>query len=82
MEIHATQHLKVQISDQEQKRITLDYLYKHFNWKKDFYIKDDNVMECVEHCGSHCWDEQEFRRAATEEDYFVAGVIKMINKIS
>lgn len=82
MEIHATQHLKVQISDQEQKRIVLDYLYKHFKWGKDFYIKDGNVMESVEYCGSHCWDEQKFRRKATEEDYFVAGIMKIIKKIS
>lgn len=82
MEIHATQYLKVHISDHEQQRIVLDYLYKHFKWGENFYIKDGNVMECVEHCGSHCWDEQEFRREATDEDYFVAGIIKIFKKIA
>jgi len=81
MEIHATQHLKVQISDQEQKRIVLEYFYSKFKWKKDYFIKNGQVMEDVEYSTSHRWTDEEFVREAQEDDYFVAGIIKLINKL-
>jgi len=82
MEINITQHIKAHISTEEQKRITLDYLYRHFGWSKKHFIEDEKVMEIVEYATSHRWTEKEFVREAHEHDYFVAGMINLINKLS
>lgn len=81
MEINVTQHTKVCISSEEQKRIALQYLYLNFKWSKDHFIEDGSVMQRVEYATSHRWTEEEFVREAKEDDYFVAGTIKLIDKL-
>jgi hemerythrin len=82
MEINITQYTKACISTEEQKRITLDYLYRNFRWSKNHFIEDEQVMKKMEYATSHPWTEEEFVREAQEDDYFVAGLIKLINKLS
>jgi hypothetical protein len=82
MEINVIQHVKACISSEQQKRITLQYLYLNFKWSKNHFIKDGSVMQDVEYATSHRWTEEKFVREAEEDDYFVAGIIKLIDKLS
>lgn len=80
MIINATQNLQVSISELEQKRIVCDFLYKQFQWSENHFIKDGKVMKRVEYSTSHSWTDDEFCKEASEQDYFVAGLLKLIKK--
>lgn len=58
----------IEISNDEVKRIAFTYISDKTGWRKDWYIKDGKVCRDVEYCTSHCWDETEEIRDATEED--------------
>lgn len=80
MQAYANIRTQVDIPDYEVKRIALEFIYKKCGWNKDYFIKDGKVYEDVEYATSHRWTDQEFVREATEEDFFVAGVIKILSK--
>jgi hypothetical protein len=79
MKINVTSVMEVEISESEQKNICLDYLYKSFNWKPQFKIVDEQIIETVVMGGSHSWYDIRVIRQAEEKDYFVAGVLNLIN---
>lgn len=79
MKITANIPYEVEISEDEQKRITLNYLYKLFNWKSTYDIYDDKVTDSVtKHHHSSSWVENEFVRDATDGDYMMATLIHEI----
>jgi hypothetical protein len=82
MKIKALQQLELEISEQEHKHVALEYLYKAFDWKSEYFIEDEKVCQKKTYHSSHSWEGVEKIRDATEQDYFVAGVIKMIAEIN
>lgn len=80
MKIFGDLPVEINVSEREQKRIFFDFLYKKFNWGKDFFIEDGKVFESVEYHTSHSWFGKEFRREASELDCSVAEIIKHLKK--
>jgi hypothetical protein len=80
MTINST--IKTEISESEHKRLALEYIYKYLNWDSGYFIEDEKVCQKKTYHSSHSWDGVEKIRDATEQDYFVAGVIKMIAEIN
>lgn len=76
MKITANIPYEIEISEDEQKRITLNYLYKIFNWKQTYSIYDDKVYDTVtNYHHSKSWPENQFIRDATDGDYLMSTFI-------
>jgi len=69
------------INSLEHKRLTLDYINKYLNWGENHFIKDDKVFERRLCHTTHSFYLDYEVREASDEDYFVAGVVEMIKKI-
>ena len=80
MKISATQDIKVEISDHEQKRITLETLCRHFHWNADnHFVKDGNVVSIVDQqYGSHSSLETTVLRAAMPFDVTMAHMVRVL----
>jgi hypothetical protein len=80
MKINAAVNMDVEISNAQQKQICLSYLYDFFQWKFNYDIFDENVVETVLMGGSHSWSDTRIVREADEKDYFICGVLKLLKK--
>jgi len=80
MKVSATQDIKVDISDHEQKRITLEILQKHFHWNpEDNYVKHGNVVTIIdEQYGAHSSLETTIIRPAEPFDEAMAHIVRVL----
>lgn len=75
MKIKANTQVEVELTEDEQKNIALEYLYKLYNWKKGYYISNENVRQVVTIHGHDAWSDDIHIRYATDDDYVVGGLI-------
>jgi len=80
MKIKANTLVEVELSEDEQRKITLAYLYKIYNWKEGYHISDENVYQTVTMHGHDVWSDDVFIRYATDDDYVVASLLLKIKK--
>ena len=80
MKIIAQTDVEVTLSDQQVASIAMDYLCRSLNWQLNFFIKDEQVCHPIYFNGSHSWEETKIVRDATEEDYFIASVFKILKR--
>lgn len=73
-----SQKIEVFLNEEQQKNITLDFIFNKFNWRENYNIKNGKVVVIKTYHGSHSWSQEEVVRDALEIDYFVAGLIKRI----
>jgi len=86
MKIKAKQEIQVEISDDEARRIAVQFFLEMFSWKTSYGIvrqSDGRDWVCRIHTAhsSHVFDYHEKIRAASDDDYLAAKVVKkMFNK--
>jgi hypothetical protein len=80
MKIKANTLVEVELSEEEQKKIALAYLYKIYNWKEGYHISDENVYQTVTMHGHDAWNDEVFIGYATDDDYVVASLLLKIKK--
>lgn len=80
MKIIAQTDIEVTLSEKQLESIAMDYLCRSLNWQSNFFIKDEKVCHPIYFVGSHSWEETKIVRDATEEDYFAAGVLKILKR--
>lgn len=81
MKVLATQRIGVEISEEEQKRIFLDYLYQNFNWQSGYYIQEKEGLKVFGweyYDTSHSWRENVFIREASTTDLAVFQIISKL----
>lgn len=81
MKIKILEEREVVVSDAEQKRIALDFIYKKFNWGANYFIEDNFVFDLVDGATSHSFKYKNFLRNATPLDFQVEKIVSEI-KIS
>lgn len=79
--ISAIAYPEVFISFIEEKKITLEFIYSHFNWEQNYFIRDNRVYKMVEFATSHSWSEEKEVRSATDTDHCVAKIVDLISQI-
>ena len=77
VKITKTENVKVELSDI--KNLTLELLKEMYNFKENYYIKEDLVMEDVEYY-TRGIIKSEVIRKATEMDKFLYTIIRDIRK--
>lgn len=80
MKIIAQTEVEVILSEDQIKSLAMSYLYKTLDWKNSYFIDNDKVCDTFSCGGSHSWNDVKFIREATEEDYFAAGIFKILKK--
>ena len=81
MKVSATQTISVDISADEQRRITIETIREAAKWVDGNYISDGKLMLRQHYHSSHAWYEDLVVRDATELDLAVHVVIsKLLNK--
>jgi len=81
MKITAIQELQISISEKEQQRITLEYLYKKFNWKSTYSICENFVYDSVIYTGSHSFKDTKKIREAYTNDQNIQTIIESIKTV-
>ena len=80
MKIKANTLVEVELSEDEQKKIALAYLYKIYNWKEGYHISNENVYQTVTIHGHDAWNDEVFVRYATDDDYVVGSLLCKLKK--
>ena len=78
MKITATQELEISISEKEQERIALNYLFNKFDWKSEYFISEGYVYETVIYRSSHSFRDLKKIREATVRDLHIEKIIESI----
>lgn len=78
MEITATQTLKLEISKEEQARITIQTLRDAAKWVRGNYVENGALMLKATSQTSHSWEELIYVREATPLDLATDLLIKNI----
>ncbi len=78
MTVTASQILKVEISIEEQKRITIETIRSTVKWVSDNFVSDGKLMLRESYAGSHSWTEDLVVRNATPLDLATDLLIKHI----
>lgn len=79
MKISATQNLELEITQEEQKRICLEFLYQKFNWKSNYFLGNDGKIYCPQtFYSSHSFSNDVLIREATDDDGVLAHLILKI----
>lgn len=83
MKIKATQNLELEISEAEQKRVCLEFLYKNFAWGEGYFVSDsNNYVYCPKtFYSSHSFNSDVFIREADDFDKNLYDLIKKIKQI-
>ena len=76
MVIKATQEVNVELSDEQQKIVALEYIFKQTAWKSSYYIKDGWVYEEQTCHTTHSFELQKKIRKANEEDTLINEILK------
>jgi hypothetical protein len=82
MKIKATkkEQIEVEISDTERSRIIIEYVEKKYNLNRYWFIENGNLMEEIEHYGSHKFYETKVIREASKTDKKMLEFIKEVGK--
>ena len=80
MKITANIPHDVVLSKEQQREITLKYLFDLYNWEPAYFIKDENIYNTVTYYTHNSWDEDVFIRAATDDDYVMASLLLKIKE--
>jgi hypothetical protein len=81
MKILATTSVEVELSEYEQQKIALAYLFNIYNWKDGYHICEEKVYQAVTVHHHDAWIDDVFIRYATDNDYVVASLLyKIKNK--
>lgn len=78
MKISGSFKTEIEISKEEQKRISIDFLCQQFNWKSSFYIKDNDVYDRVLINSSHTWIDNMYMRKASYLDICINAIIEKL----
>jgi len=79
MKIKGIQNVEIEIPEEEQKRICLEFLYSKFNWKSNYFIGDDGKVYCPQtFYSSHSFNSDVSIREATDDDKVLAHLILKI----
>jgi len=78
MEINATQKMVIDIDESEEKRICQHHLYRKFDWKSSYFIKDGWVMENNEAHTTHSFEYENKIRKANDVDRCIEHVLKFL----
>ena len=82
MKIKASTLVEVDLSEEEQQKIALAYLYKIYNWKESYHISEEKVYHTVVMHGHDVWSDEVFIRYATDDDYVVGSLLCKLKKKS
>lgn len=77
-ELHIQETRKITISDEQEKKIALEFIKKKYNIDILMWIEDGKLMQSVEYHTSHAWSCDEEVREATELDKCILKVVKDI----
>lgn len=73
--------MDVTLTDFQLKEISKKYLSQILDWKENYYISSDGkVCYNAVYYSSHSWGAEKEVRQASEQDYFAAGIFKLINQ--
>jgi hypothetical protein len=78
MKILATTSVEVELSEYEQQKIALAYLFNIYNWKDGYHICEEKVYQAVTVHHHDAWIDDVFIRYATDNDYVVASLLNKI----
>jgi hypothetical protein len=78
MKILATTSVEVELSEYEQQKIALAYLFNIYNWKDGYHICEEKVYQAVTVHHHDAWTDEVFIRYATDDDYVVASLLNKI----
>ena len=80
MKIKANIPTEVFLSKEQQKDITLKYLFDLYDWKLSYFIKDENIYNTVDDHSHNSWNEDVLLRTATDDDYVIASLLLKIKE--
>jgi hypothetical protein len=81
MKIEGLQKVEIEISEETQKRIVLDYINKKLNWKDSYFISSSGIVSNRTTCATtHSWDLIEELHRATPLDEALFCVVSEIKK--
>ncbi|MDB4314430.1 hypothetical protein N9955_00100 [bacterium] len=69
-----------EIEEEDEKRITLGYIYKKFNWGPNHYIRMGHVYTENHYYTTHSWSVPERIRKSTETDFVVSEMVAKIKE--
>lgn len=72
--------MDIDLTKDQQKEITLKYLFDLYGWEPTYFIKDENVYNNVVHYSHTSWDEAVLVRTATDNDYVIASLLLKIKE--
>jgi hypothetical protein len=80
MKIKASTLVEVNLSKEQQREITLKYLFDLYGWEPAYFIKDENIYNNVEYHSHNSWYEDVLVRTATDDDYVMASLLLKIKE--
>lgn len=80
MKIKANIPTEVVLSKEQQREITLKYLFDLYDWDTSYFIKDENIYNNVVYYTRNSWDEAVLVRTATDDDYVIASLLLKIKE--
>ena len=80
MKILANTLVEVDVSEDEQRKIAVAYLFNIYDWKDGYHICEEKVYQAVTVHHHDAWSDEVFIRYATDDDYVVASLLLKIKK--
>lgn len=78
MKVLATQKAEIEIDEQEQRRICLEYLNKRLDWSDNYFIENDWVCENVDAHTTHSFEYVKKIRKVNQGDKCLAFIKKCL----
>lgn len=70
--------MNIDLTKDQQKEITLEYLYELYDWESTYFISEENVCNRVMYHTHTTWDEVVVVRTATDDDYVIGSLLMKI----
>lgn len=67
--------MDIDLTEDQQKEVTLKYLYKLYDWKSTYFLYEENVCNIVTYHSHKTWRESVVVRAATDDDYVFSSLL-------
>jgi hypothetical protein len=78
MKITGNQTVEVEITEEEERKITVAYLCGKFDWDRSYFIESDKVFNTKINHSSHSWEEKVYIREASDDDYCISLILKKL----
>lgn len=84
MKVKTTAEFEVEISELDQRKITLDTLRKTFGWGAGYRVclVTNKLLEAKHYTSSHSWTDEIVIRDATEEDILLQKVLNTFVRLT